>query len=131
MSFCRFSSDDFKCDFYAYESVDGYHLHVAGNRPDWKPPRSPYSQGSPELPQEEYNRASREYHEALMSAPRTFIDLEGAGEHHVFGTLWELRESIANHVQRGFRAPESLLPNLDKELGSRGEEPDTAPEGAA
>ena len=126
MSFCRFSSEDFKCDFYAYESVDGYHLHVAGNRHDRELPQSPYSRESPDLPKEEYNRASREYHEALMSAPRISIDLEGAGEHHVFGTLRELRESIAEHVQRGFRAPEWLLPSLDEQMES--EEPDATPE---
>lgn len=33
MSFCRWSSDNFNCDIYAYEHVDGYYaIHVAGRR---------------------------------------------------------------------------------------------------
>jgi hypothetical protein len=33
MSYCRFSSDDFRCDVYAYEHVDGgFVTHVAGNK---------------------------------------------------------------------------------------------------
>lgn len=32
MSFCRFSDDNFKSDVYAYESAEGFELHVAGNR---------------------------------------------------------------------------------------------------
>lgn len=33
MSYCRWSSEDFQCDVYAYESVHGgFMVHVAGNR---------------------------------------------------------------------------------------------------
>lgn len=33
MSYCRWSSDDFQCDVYAYESVHGgFMVHVASNR---------------------------------------------------------------------------------------------------
>lgn len=32
MSYCRFSSDDFKCDVYCYESDSGFITHVANNR---------------------------------------------------------------------------------------------------
>lgn len=33
MSYCRWSSDDFHCDIYAYEHCGGYWaIHVAGNR---------------------------------------------------------------------------------------------------
>ncbi len=42
MSYCRWSSDDFQCDVYCYESSSGYVTHVAGNKPVFKtelPPR--------------------------------------------------------------------------------------------
>lgn len=33
MAYCRFSSDDFRCDVYVYEDVTGgWTTHVAGNR---------------------------------------------------------------------------------------------------
>ena len=32
MSYCRWSSDDFSCDVYCYESSGGFETHVAGNR---------------------------------------------------------------------------------------------------
>jgi hypothetical protein len=39
MSYCRWSSDDFKCDLYIYEHVGGFWaLHVAGRRHVHTPP---------------------------------------------------------------------------------------------
>lgn len=32
MSYCRWSSNDFKCDIYCYESETGYEVHVATKR---------------------------------------------------------------------------------------------------
>ena len=119
MSYCRFSTDDFRCDFYAYEADDGYHLHVAGSRVVWDPLPSPQDPESLLLPAEEFDRISEKYHQALLKAPREFIDLEGAGGYHVFANLRELRDSIADHLQRGFQAPEWLLPSIDEEMEER------------
>lgn len=32
MSYCRWSSDDFACDVYVYESASGWEIHVAAKR---------------------------------------------------------------------------------------------------
>ena len=32
MSYCRWSSDDYQCDVYCYESAEGFVTHVASNR---------------------------------------------------------------------------------------------------
>lgn len=32
MSYCRWSSDDYQCDIYAYEGEEGFVVHVATNR---------------------------------------------------------------------------------------------------
>lgn len=32
VSYCRWSSDDWQCDVYVYESARGYEIHVAANR---------------------------------------------------------------------------------------------------
>jgi hypothetical protein len=49
MSYCRWSSDDFQCDIYCYESCSGgWDIHVAANRTILKegdlPPYVPFSQ---------------------------------------------------------------------------------------
>lgn len=48
MSYCRFSSDDFQCDIYCYESDEGFQIHVAAARPVLNagdlPPAVPFSQ---------------------------------------------------------------------------------------
>lgn len=36
MSYCRWSTDDFQCDLYCYQSTDGVETHIAGNRLHWK-----------------------------------------------------------------------------------------------
>ncbi len=42
MSYCRFSSDDFQCDVYVYEScMGGWQIHVAGSRYVFKEPLPP------------------------------------------------------------------------------------------
>jgi len=48
MSYCRFSTDDYQCDVYCYESVgDFFAIHVAGSRYVYDeplPPRIPFDQ---------------------------------------------------------------------------------------
>lgn len=41
MSYCRWSTDDFRCDLYIYENVSGcWTIHVAGNRLVECPPKT-------------------------------------------------------------------------------------------
>jgi hypothetical protein len=42
MSYCRWSSDNFKSDVYCYESEQGYVIHVADTRIVDPLPRNPY-----------------------------------------------------------------------------------------
>jgi len=45
MSYCRFSSDNFKSDVYCYESCyGGFTIHIAGNKKKYRPiPDIPWS----------------------------------------------------------------------------------------
>ena len=115
-SFCRFSNDDFQCDFQAYQTQAGFELHVAARRVVWEPPESPYDPHNLRLPQDDYARLNRQYHDALKAAPQEAIELEGAGQHHVFATLGDLRDAVQEHVGLGFRAPDWLLPSLQEEI---------------
>lgn len=40
MSYCRWSSDNFKCDVYAYLSDAGYMVHIASNKIVGNPPKN-------------------------------------------------------------------------------------------
>lgn len=63
MSYCRFSSDDYQCDIYCYESVgDFWAIHVAGRRPVFKeplPPQVPYGEEHRDAWIERYEVVSR------------------------------------------------------------------------
>ena len=118
MAYCRFSTDDFRCDFYAYEDAGGgYTLHVAGSRLRWEPPAaSPYDPRCWQLPAEEFNRISREYHAALAAADREPIGLDGAGDTQRFETLREMCDRIRELLELGFRAPDWLVPRMEEEM---------------
>lgn len=40
MSFCRWSSNNFGCDIYAYESDNGFEVHVASRRYNGEVPKT-------------------------------------------------------------------------------------------
>lgn len=41
MSYCRFSTDDYRCDLYVYESARGIEIHVADLRHNIAPEQFP------------------------------------------------------------------------------------------
>lgn len=44
MSYCRFSTHNFKCDLYVYQHCGGYYsIHVAANKAWWHVPEFMYS----------------------------------------------------------------------------------------
>ena len=119
MSFCRFSDDDFRCNFYAYgDSAGGYVLHVAASRVNWEPPeRNPYRlDETSDMTEDEFRAVHVEYHRRLEDSPRSKIDLPGAGETFRFDTLREMRDRMKEFMDLGFRAPDWLLPSLEGEI---------------
>ena len=114
MSFCRFSTDNYRCDLYAYESAHGFELHVAAQRVHWDPPQSPLSLEALNLPHEEWLALYARYHDALREAPRSSIIHPDAGGHHLLGSLQQLRDKIEQLISEGLHAPDWLLPELDE-----------------
>lgn len=49
MSYCRFSTDDFQCDIYCYESDFGYQIYVAGLRYVFDEPLPPKVELTPDV----------------------------------------------------------------------------------
>lgn len=78
MSYCRFSSDNWRCDLYCYEDVGGgWTTHVASNR---------YAGDIPEVPElprdgpaDEWIAAHRAQSDWIRTADRAPIDLPYAG----------------------------------------------------
>lgn len=116
MSFCRFSSDDYRSDFYAFESAEGYELYIARNRVIWDPPPSAMAEEALRLPPGEWTEMHRVYMDALNTAPRELIDHPAAGAHFLFDSLRQLRNKIAELSEQGLHAPGWLLPELDLEI---------------
>lgn len=121
MSFCRFSSDDYRCDFYAYESAEGYELYIARNRVLWDPTPSAMTKEALQLPAAEWAELHRAYMDALNAATRENIAHPSAGGHFLFESLQQLRDKIAELSEEGFHAPAWLLPELDLEIRQENE----------
>ncbi len=117
MSYCRWSDDDFRCDFYAYGDRDGYRLHLAGVRTVWDPPPSPYDLKVIRTEPGEFRQVYRQYHQALERAERIPIKHPLAGQMLQFNTLEEMRAKMAELLAEGFRAPDWVLERIDDEIG--------------
>lgn len=62
MSYCRWSSNDFDCDVYCYESSSGYEIHVANRRcvfAEPLPPLVPYEPENPQWPTQWVERSRK------------------------------------------------------------------------
>ncbi|MBK1666554.1 hypothetical protein CKO28_00670 [Rhodovibrio sodomensis] len=118
MSYCRFSTDSFRCDLYVYETESPdddprFTIHVAGNR---------IPEDAPRLPEltaksiEDYVAAYRELTDYLLSCPRTPIDAPYAGETLLIGSLEELRAKLIELRDLGYRFPDAVLDAVDAEI---------------
>ena len=120
MAYCRFSSNDHQCDFYAYESDNGFVLHLAANRSIWDPPNNAYNvEVVMNTPWEQWGDMAQEYHKSLMNAPREKIEHENAGETFTYNTLHELKDGISSFIEQGFIAPDWLIPLIDEEINEK------------
>ena len=116
MSYCRFSSDSFRCDLYVYEHVNGgFMVHVAGNRvPDDIPHEL-------ELTKENANSGAwLSSHMAMMKAlekcERIPITLPHAGETFNEPDLECLKARLLALRQVGYLFPDHVLQDIDEEL---------------
>lgn len=127
MAICRWSSDEFKCDFYIYQdaSFGGITVWIAGNHSIFDRDVLPEY---PELPEvdaadnsnevKEWAEKYTEYNNALLdvldNSPREDIDHELAGAHFRFETPEEVVKFLEEDIipSGKFYVPEWLIPNL-------------------
>lgn len=109
MAYCRFSTDDFKCDLYIYEDCNGgYTTHLAKNRVE-------YQSLLPELIELTVDNVVdwHERHHTVMhlydEAKKVEIDLPFAGEYFNDETAEELIERLIELRRIGYRFPADVI----------------------
>lgn len=117
MSYCRFSSDNFRCDVYAYQSThDDYVLHVASHRREADTPIPEMPPNWWELPAEEMQAAMGRQDDWLEHAPLVPINHPDAGESYRFASAEELYEKLLDLRSAGLRVPDFALEAVKEDM---------------
>lgn len=117
MSYCRWSSDDFKSDLYVYENVAGcWTIHVASNRhvgdcPKIILPDDPEDQAQLDAAMRSY-RAQMDF---LQAAERVPIGLPHDGQTFHEPTPGACADRIEALVALGYRVPAGVVEALREE----------------
>jgi len=134
MSYCRFSSDGYQCDLYAYEDVAGrYTIHVAKRRHREPGPilgdfmrLNKAGDNWEKGVMESYWAAFRKWskRQSKKSAKKRFIDITipGAGETFSLDTLGAFRDKIVELRALGFKCDSLVVALINDEIKKRGED---------
>jgi hypothetical protein len=118
MSYCRWSSDDFQCDVYVYESLAGFETHVAAARhvltkplPDPVPiPRGPRARN--ESAWDEWFARNEQVHAILAATVLAPIGLQHDGESFTHATAAECAENLEALRVAGYVVPQYAIDAL-------------------
>jgi len=114
VSYCRFSSDNWKSDVYCYKDVyGGYVTQVAGRRYTVDFPPMPDSGA----PGEEWMRGYRAHLDAVAAAELRPIGLACDGQAFLDATLDDLLTRLLDLQRMGYHVPESALKEIRAEIG--------------
>jgi hypothetical protein len=119
MSYCRWSSDNFQCDIYAYESDMGFMVHVASNKTVGEPPRIDYSLLNSDRTtddMQEFRRQSQENSKWLESCEHAPLGLPFDGQTFTLETMQEFYDKMIELRKVGYRFPDWVLKNIELEL---------------
>lgn len=122
MSYCRWSSNNWDCDLYCYESEDGYTTHVASYR---KVGATPIPQVDVQLllsgRTAEYWAGYKAQNEWLKTAERVKIGLPYDGRSFDDETLEEFLERVTMLRDAGYHVPPWLIDDIREEMQPRPE----------
>ncbi|WP_236175371.1 hypothetical protein [Pseudomonas pseudonitroreducens] len=115
MSYCRWSSDDFLCDVYVYESIDGgFATHVAANRVVFKEPLPPAVPFEPQ-----YVKEFLERHNKVMAmvdaADRVRINLPHDGQDFNDPDAATCADRLEHLQSLGYNVPQYAIDALREE----------------
>ena len=120
MSYCRWSSDSFRCDLYCYEDCrGGWTTHVAGRKrimPDdfQEPPFSLIQTDSAE-----WVRQHKAFMDGIDKFPFKDIGLPHAGETFNDPTIEEFRDRVAGLITLGYNVPDCVIAEIDEEIADK------------
>lgn len=120
MSYCRFSSDNWKSDCYSYESDHGFITHVACFRHvgDIPPMADPTA-----VDVETFAASYRAHMDAVAATTKVPIGLPADGENYCDMTLADLAERLLWLRGLGYHVPESALEEIRAEMAEEGSVP--------
>lgn len=114
MSYCRFSTDCYQSDIYAYDCVyGGITIHVASNRRESDQPRPMLA---PDGNRETYLAYMRQCADWVANSKHVPIGLPHDGQTFVFGTDLEAAlRKLRELRQLGYRVPDIAIEALESE----------------
>ncbi len=113
MAYCRWSSDDYQCDIYAYESdCGGFCINVAKYRRHFSEPLPPAVDiSNTKAFMERHNKVM----EMLRSADSRQINLSRDGQRFSLDTAFEAVELLESLRDEGYRVPDYAIQALREE----------------
>lgn len=122
MSYCRWSSNNFHCDLYCYECVDGtFTTHVATNRVVTPIiPHPAFSSWVTKFPKL-WHCWYALHHWSVMHGVREPIGLPWDGETIKDDTPEDWKETLRMLRAAGYRFPDHVLASADEEIANASE----------
>lgn len=111
MSWCRWSSLDWRCDLYVYESERGVEVDVAVRRRIIDPESLP-APIDPAVDIDAWAQRADEVHEIVRRADMIPIGLPHDGEYRTFDTLDEAADWIDELDRMGYVVPEGMTDQM-------------------
>lgn len=115
MSYCRWSSDNWLSDVYAYESARGFEVHLATNRYVGEiPPLLPWSEENPDA----WFRRYQEQMAVVTRLPKEPIGGPFDGQTFVYATLDEFYDGLLDIMKEGYHVPDFVFDMLEDEIAT-------------
>ena len=123
MTYCRFSSDDWRSDIFAFEGEDGWVVEVAGRRLLTLPPAIDRGlDASTAEGRAIWQQQHREQMSHLATAERIAIDHPDAGSSHVCASAGAAADLLERLAAEGFHVPTYAIEQLRAEEAENSED---------
>ena len=115
MSYCRWSSDDFKSDVYCYEGANGFVIMVAENKHIFTEPLPPKVEFDVDNLDEYFARDSLVM-DIVRRAETVPINLPHAGESFTCASPQETADKLLELREIGYHVPQYAIDRLSSEV---------------
>lgn len=118
MSYCRWSSDNWKCDLYCYADINGgWTTHVANRRHTGDIPTDRFDDFiDGKITAKEFARLHKKHMDAVESSTLVAIGLAHDSATFSDATLEEFKNRLLMLRQEGYRFPDYVIDEIDEEI---------------